>query len=348
MNTKRRLTIAAFLGVISLGITSLSFSIAWYASSALLEIDGLNITINAERNLHISTSSDLGSFREKLTYNDLDKVSKFDPCSTMYMSDWIERKESKPEFYRYDMPITDMSGKPHHNVATKGFYSQSLYLLSDDDVYVTIDKDTFSLIPDEDLNKEYADDIKDRYPEYTKDEIVERLNSLKDCLRISILDPDESTYDFDILDPYKNGDVLLGGREDLDKNKFYDFYVKNSEMYETVFGEISNREKIAYGTKAAEDIDTTGEYTSFNANTKKDTYPFDLETSLKNGLDIKKESSISMEEIEDYIQIPVKADTPKEIVLSIYMEGWDEDCTNAHMGGSFILDVDFKILREML
>ena len=37
----------------------------------------------------------------------------------------------------------------------------------------------------------------------------------------------------------------------------------------------------------------------------------------------------------------------KRIVLSIYMEGWDLDCTNAHMGGSFDLGLGFKILREM-
>ena len=350
MNRKRRLTIATFLGVISLGITSLSFSIAWYASSAQLDIDGLNITVDAEKEIKISTSADIESFKSKLTYSELEKVGKFDPCSSMYKSDWMSRKLGRPEFYRYDMPVTDSTGTPHYIAANKGFYSQSLYLLADDNVVVTIDSETFKLVPDTTLNQmrvdKNTDNIKGLNPGYSDEELVTRLNSLVNCLRVSVLDPSEDSYSYTILDPYKQGDVLLGGRQDLDKNKYYDFYVSQSEMYETVFGEVENRDKIKYGEKATEDIETTGELTSFNANTKQNTYPFNLEGSLLNGLVIKKEESYSLSEIEGELEIPLKADTPKEIVLSIYMEGWDEDCTNAHMGGSFILDVDFKISRE--
>ena len=346
MNRKRRLTIAAFLGVISLGITSLSFSIAWYASSTQLDIDGLNITVDADRDLKISTSTDLASFKGKLTYGELDRVEKFDPCSSMFKSEWMDQKASKPEMYRYDMPVTDSSGRPHHNKATKGYYSQSLYLLANDDVLVTIDTETFSLVPDVTLNEMYIEKVKARFPEYTKEELLIRLNSLVDCMRISILDPDEETYNYTILDPTKDEEILLGGREDLGKDDYYDYYTSSTGMYETVYGEVENRETIKYGERADEDIETTGELTSFNAKTKKNVHPFDLEASIENGLVIKTEDSIALNEVEEKIAIPVKADKPKEIVLSIYMEGWDEDCTNAHMGGSFILDVDFKVLRE--
>ena len=50
--------------------------------------------------------------------------------------------------------------------------------------------------------------------------------------------------------------------------------------------------------------------------------------------------------MEDEILIQLKAGEPKEIVFMIYMEGWDLDCTNQHMGAYFSLNTKFKVSEE--
>ena len=204
---------------------------------------------------------------------------------------------------------------------------------------------------DEELNRLYAEKIKGDYKDLTVDEITERLNSLEKCMRISLLIPDENDYKYYIIDPYKDEDnpVLMGGRQDLNKDGYYDHYTSlaNSEMYETIYGEINDRSLAIYDDKLTSDTELVGEETSFNAMSMENVHPFNLQASLDNGLVIKEEDSLSLDELESEIIIPMYNNVPKEIVLSIYMEGWDTDCINAHMGGSFNLELSFMIEKEM-
>ena len=348
MNDKqrKRITIASILGVISIGITSLSFSYAWYASNSRVEVSGVDIYIRSERNLVISPTID-GEFKNKLSYEELNESGVFDPCSSMDSHLWIEQKKANPELYRYDMPFVDKNGRPSHSIAEKGLFSQELYLKVDDDAYITLDKEMFKVEEDEEKNRAHAKKIAPQYPEYTEDEIVERLNSLKKCMRMSILIPDENDYRFYIIDPYKDEDVYLGGRLDLEKTGYYSYFVTDNKLYETVFGEINNRDKIIYDDPLETDSGLIGEETSFNAKDKAGVYRFNIDKSMENGMEIGKENSISVEEVEDEIIIPMYHEVPKRIVVSFYMEGWDLDCTNAHMGASFNLEMGFKIMREM-
>lgn len=348
MNDKqrKRITIASILGVISIGVTSLSFSYAWYASSARVEIAGIDISVHDERNLVISPDRD-GEYKSSLRYEELTDSGMFDPCSSMDSNLWIKEKKANPELYRYDMPFVDKDGRPSHSIATKGLFTQELYLKVDDDAYVTLDKEMFKISEDIEKNKVRAEQIAPRYPEYTVDEILTRLNNLKKCMRVSILVPDENDYRFYIIDPYKDeNDVLLGGKLDLEKTGYYSYYVTDGKLYETVFGEINNRDKVVYDEPLDQDSELVGEETSFNARDKKGVYRYNQEKSLANGIEIAKEKSYSLDELDNVI-IPMYHNIPKRIVLSFYMEGWDLDCTNAHMGASFGLELGFKILREM-
>ena len=38
--------------------------------------------------------------------------------------------------------------------------------------------------------------------------------------------------------------------------------------------------------------------------------------------------------------------TPKRLVVSFFLEGWDLDSVNAAMGASFIWNLSFRIIRE--
>ena len=348
MNDKqrRRLMIASILGVISIGVTSLSFSYAWYASSSRVEVSGVDIYIRSERNLRLSPTIE-GEYKSEMLYEELSESGMFDPCSSMYCDNWIAQKKENPEFYRYEMPFVDETGAPRYSVAERGLYSQELFLKCDDDAYITIDPEMLIIEENLDKNIERAKKIANRYPEFTTDQLVERLNSLKKCLRVSILVPDENDYQFYVIDPYKESETELGGRLDLEKTGYYSYHVKNDTLYETIFGEVSHRDKAVYGESSATDSELIGEETSFNSRSKKGVHPYDEELSKENGLEIALEKSVSKAEIEEEVVIPVYHETPKRIVVSIYMEGWDLDCTNAHMGGSFDLGLGFKILREM-
>ena len=144
----------------------------------------------------------------------------------------------------------------------------------------------------------------------------------------------------------------MGGRQDLGKDEYYDDYINSSteERYEIIFGEINNRDKAVYGVASASGYDAPHpeeELTSFNAKTDVDVHPLDKDKSLENGLTINKESSLSREETDKKLLLPVKSGQPKDFVLCIYMEGWDEDCVNHHMGGHFKLDLSITVLREI-
>ena len=166
-------------------------------------------------------------------------------------------------------------------------------------------------------------------------------------MRIGLYDVEGNK--FYIIDPYKDGDTLLGGRADLFMNRYYDDYLNSddNERYEVIYGEVTGRENAVYLDARDEDTEAPSVYTSFDSRTKAGTHAFDLDASLLNeGFDIKKEESCSREDMEEKILIPLKSGQPKEIVLMAYMEGWDLDCTNKHMGSNFNIDLQFKISEE--
>ena len=64
MNTSKKLTISFFIGMIAISVASLSFSIAWYATSSFLTVAPIDIEIETDRHLKISTTNEEGSFKE--------------------------------------------------------------------------------------------------------------------------------------------------------------------------------------------------------------------------------------------------------------------------------------------
>ena len=100
-----------------------------------------------------------------------------------------------------------------------------------------------------------------------------------------------------------------------------------------------------------ETIESKGHYfgNSFTAKNRIDTYTFNKANS--NGLEIAKEESFSLDDINSEatkLIIPCYANKPTEIIVSIYLEGWDLDCINATMGASFSTKLSFKLLRGII
>ncbi len=349
MNNKR-IVLSLLIGTVALCSLSFSISLAWYNASTFLHIDQIEISIDGERDLKISTTTDVDSFRESLDYDDLEKVDVFEPVSTVYSSSWLSQKAEKPVFYDNSYPFIDDEGIPNRRVNENGYYSQELYLYSDDDVYVTVDALETYIEPNLDFNRAYAQQIKSDHPDKTVEEIYECLNELSKAMRFSILVPDTDCYNFYIIDPNKEEEVSLGGILDNTGDEIFDYYESGNELYEVIYGEYNDRDLICYDDALSEDIPYSGEANAFNAKHTEGVHPFNLEKSKEQGFSFAKEQSIGLPELaehESLLYIPVYRYTPRKIVLSIYIEGWDLASVNSTMGSSFLAGLTFKIGREM-
>ena len=355
MNSKKRIILVSLIGLIALN--SVSATLAWFSNSNFLQIDNIVITVDGDRELLISTSDDIDTFKESLTEDELEHVPTYVPVSSMYTSEWMPSKASKPVFYDSSNSLVRENGVPFLRESIYGFYSQELYILSDDDVYVTIDALDTYIKPNSLFNNAYAQRIQLEHPEYTIDEIIEKLNNLTKAMRFSILVPDEEEYEYAVIDPNHNEDyVLFGGVLDNSISRYYDVYSDHGELKEVIYGEIFNRELAVYDEGLSEDSILEGEATAFNARHQKDVKRFNLEKSLENGMEIAKENVLTLSDFigdpkDNYYEpgfyFPVYRYQPRKIVLSIYIEGWDLDSVNHTMGASFISNLSFKIHREM-
>lgn len=342
---KSTLALVGYLSLITLCVTSLSLSIAWYASASQLRVESIPVKLRTDRNLTISTSEDEDSFKSELSYEELSDSGLFSPVSGERKSSWYDSQESKPVLYSAYKPYASTDGVPADpTAATSGFFQEELYLKCDDDVYVTLDLDNTSFTSDTERNEAYASTLTS--DETEKEELVAGMNKLVNALRFSILVPDEDTYAYYLFDPNKETTTYFGGTLDLGKTGFYNYYEDESgEQYETLFGEISNRDKAVYSTSTSA-IGYEGELTSFNSGTKEGVHHFLKDESLANGLTIASEDSLTLEESQTEMFIPLERYVPKKIVISIYLEGWDLDCINSTMGASFLSNICFRIARE--
>ena len=123
-----------------------------------------------------------------------------------------------------------------------------------------------------------------------------------------------------------------------------------------MYGEVLDRSKLVYDDPSGEPVVEIPEGShykgnSFNGLSRGDAYAYNEEKTLGNGKEeeiFAIEDSMSMAEIgsaDNKLLIPCEAGVPKEIVVSIYLEGWDKDCINATMGASFIDKLSFKLAK---
>ena len=349
MNKKRTIILASLLAVVA--ISSVSLTLAWYANSDNLNINTIEVQIEGDRELLISTSGEEGTFKEELSYDELQQVPVFVPTSTMYSSEWLKTKREKPIFYDASNSLVSTDGIPFLREMDFGFYSQELYLYSDDDVYVTVDALNTSIAENALFNNAYAQEIKNDYPDLTVEEIVDRLNNIVKSMRYSILIPDEECYQYVIIDPNHNEEeVYMGGILDNNISRCYDSYFKNNNLFEVIYGEIENRELAVYDEALDEDSELIGEPSAFNAKHERGVKRFNREKSLENGMKIAKENALYLSDLaedESLFYFPVYEYQPRKIVLSMYIEGWDFDSINSTMGANFLAKLQFKIFREM-
>ena len=367
---KRKIIISTLTGTIALAALSISLTLAWYGASDRLNVENLEVSVQAKGNLKVSTSPNHESFVEDLTNKDLNNLSDdflFAPVSTMHKKNWMDQKAAVPEFYDSSAKEVLSSGEPYLEKAEFGFFQRDIYLLTTlKNQYAVLDladeADGGSFFKTGD-NFARAQDLYNKYHDVWNlelSEIQDKLDSLINCLRVSILVNQGEDYHYYIIDPTKNeGEVTyLGGRLDNDKNGYFDSY-KNlqGEHKEVIYGEVNDRSLIEYDdpvdpnfkdNSGAAVVDEASHFlsNSFVADSKPSVYTYNKDKSKEKGFEIATEDSLSLEKLktdDTSLLIPLVSGEPTKIVLSIYLEGWDIDCINATMGASFNTKLSFKL-----
>lgn len=363
MTAKQRIIMSCIVGSVALSALSLSITLAWYASSDRLNVSAFEVQINGSHNLLISTVNEPGTFKESLTKEELNSVDLFVPVSSMHKGTWMANKGDTPYFYDNSFYNVPSSGIPQLKRVERGFYQQKIYLLSDITYNITLDVDNTKFSFDEAANKKRAEQLHKENDELTVEEYKAYLDNLVNCVRLSVLVPDEDGYAYYIVDPYKkeNEQTLLSGRLDNDGDGYYDTYEYLDEgniiEKETVYGEILNREKLVYDDPSGDPVEELEEKAhfygnSFQGQTKGSAYKYNeakTRENLEEGETIYVyEDSMSFADInraDTEFLIPCTAGIAREVVVSIYLEGWDLDCVNATMGASFIDNISFKLAK---
>ena len=359
---KTKLILTFYVGIIALGVSTIAMSVAWYVASNQLRISGIDVSVDVDRDLKIATSSE-GEFKEHIDYSELEEVGVFMPLTSAYKSRWMSLKETMPSFYD-ETRFSSYEDADLVTKATRGFYSQKFYIQSDDDVFVSVDPTKTTLIANEMYNSSYARTLYEEYQagddedkkQLTVEDIEVRLNNVVKAMRYSILVPSEKDYSYEIIDPYKDKETYLGGILDNDIDRYYDSFRKesNGEYYERVYGEvIGDKHDLVYDEKLADDSPYEGdpkEPSAFNARHQKGVHPVNLEKSKQNNVEIKKEESHGLSDFNEITKpyhFPVYRDKPQEIVVSIYVEGWDLDSIDFTKGAAFISNLSFMLEREI-
>lgn len=349
---KRRIILATYIGAISLSVATLGMSVAWYASSTRLRIENITITIDCERQLAISTKPNEG-YKAALKTEDLKEVGDFYPVTSAH-TEWYEDKKTTPEFY-VDTIYSEQEDAELSSLMTTGFFSQQLYLKADDDVIVTINPEESYMRPSPEHNRIRAEELHSLDPSISVEEYEERLSRLVNAMRYSILITDKNDYNFVIVNPNKSVETYYAGILDCDDDDYFDYYQSNEDglLYERVYGEFNDKQYLVYDDPLIEDsdyVDSDEEPHAFNARHKKGVKRFNLEKSLQQGLVIKKEESLSLDDFSSLtkpFRFPVYRDKPQEIVLSIYIEGWDLESVNCTKGATFDSNLSFIIEQEL-
>lgn len=357
---KSNLILGFYVGVIALCVATVSMSIAWYASSTQVRLEAIEMTVDCDRELGISVARD-GEYKEKLDPEELEQVGLFRPVTAAYSNLWRDTKADMPVFYDEPKFSTYESfGNNPIPANPGGYFSQKLYLKSNDDIFVTLDPTGTYINPNTEYNKGYAEVL---YQEYQKgddarlkamtvEEIEEGLNNLVKAMRFSILITSEQDYNYAIIDPHKEVDTEYAGLLDVDRDHYYDHFLRGSDSYERLYGEYTGT-VIHKDTLPSEDsnyLHPDEAANAFNAKHRKDIKQIDWERSeTEGGLEIVKEKSIDVQDFANTtkpFRIPVYRHQPQEIVLSIFIEGWDLDSINHTKGATFLSNITFKIERE--
>ena len=358
-----KLPILGLLVITLLCVSSISLTVAWFVGASYLQIAQIDIKTKSPT---LQLSTDNIDFRDSLSKQDLHQVDDFKPVSSIFFQNWTSSLDEQPIFYGEYKSITKeyMTEMADLEEATFGFFSQEIFLKSSQNVYVSMVQDTEReedelplFYPDETANATKARRLFNTYgyEGLTSEQITQGLNDVVKSLRVSVLvlnndgeEIDSTSYRNYIIDPYYDKTTYYGGILDNDLSGTYD----NVNGQEVMFGWVNDTNNIIFDNPILESTEPVGLLTCFNSGHDSGVRIFNDAQSRDNNFVIQSEPALAFDspsfsdiESPSSFIIPLKANTSRRIVLSIYLEGWDSDNTNMTMFGKFFVNLQFKILR---
>lgn len=364
-NRRKAISRISFAVLIISSAASVSVSTyAFAASSSLLTLSDIGVKTLVPASIKIGLKN---SETEEISYYDeLDEDSftengltspKFTglyPVSSSFKDQWLIKDEDgtynsiTPKFTR-EYFNTENYTFPGWDTNSEHYLQMELYFKEEDEASLPVDfylSDETSVVADTDKNKVTAVDI-------STDQ--EKLDEIVNCLRASIL----TEEDYFIIDFNKEEDVTLAGRLNvIDTDDYYDTtfgneYEGEEPDTELLFGEYSNPENIVWDEELTEDTElfnTEESASAFNAKSKAGTRPLNIEESVENGVILKVEDSVALEDVvhsensdgdENKKLFSLNPGEEKRIVVTYYIEGWDLDNNNEVQYASFISHLVF-------
>ena len=238
----------------------------------------------------------------------------------------------------------------------KLYYQFELYVKSSKDMFIYVDSST-SILPDENLNRQVARNSSD----VTADE----LNKTVEALRVSYY-TDDNYFIYEPYPDYDNGErvkeAYFGKLDAVPHDGYYDIDLDYNEI---LFGAYENEDKIVYDESGRDK-----NYRQYDGNemmlaeSHDKASCIDIEKSLENGVVGKFENAYTLEEIsgkhadvdEEFAlfyltgmeNTEVDQIDEKRLVVSIWVEGWDENSAVYSNSSNFLINLAFggKTLRE--
>lgn len=349
--TKIKLLAAGAL-LFSFGVaTSAVATSAWYSLLDSTVVGDLNVQINLRQDdwleLHllnhgmdISYEDGRGFSKEELGI----EGKTLGEVSGMFESDWLNEdtdlSEAVPKFHsRYKPGLSKTNSGYSSQDDAGGFYVQNeFYFEAGTAMELYLDQSS-CIEPNAEMNRQVAEE-----KGFSDD--IDRVKALDDvvhAVRISIL-TDEG---YMIIKRGETGDTYYGGILDLDKDGYYDYNPDNNKEY--LYGEYSGDVNYLPGETNETSDEKKDNRNTFVANHKQGVEKVDIDNS---NLNIKKErayklSDVSFDENDPLRKTPichVKKNERKRMILSIYVEGWDQKMTNDIASASFDITIAFTAL----
>ena len=343
LNTKKKLMLLGGVAF-SLGlVASITTTYAWYSVLESAYVGELNVLIETDYRLEMGTKQADGSidYQNEYSYGDDERIN-LSPVSGMYESAWRNAGKNTPTFRSaYASPNVPTQTK---DADMDTYIQHEYYLLSSDDCAVMLDS-TSGFFPDLEANQKVAqDEMRD----------VTDLNNIKDTTRVSFYV--DNTYH--IL-KNENVNTYYSGRLDLNNDGYFDYervVIDDKEVLrEVLYGEYYGTPKYldAYSHEEAEE-----HYIDYGDNKKNVFLGNSMEGVLRvdpSSVTMVKEKAEPIEEYmfdEDRVGERVKplfylsANTPKRVVISIYIEGWDLKTTDLLIKASESVKISFTPLYD--
>lgn len=357
--SNRKLFLVGLLSFSLTVVASVTSTYAWFAVSEAGKVSFMDLRINENNTIQIGLKNKDGEIDYYEDINDSILEEHFETykagsalsdLSSMYQDLWLNENTD----YENDYPLLRQSysldGNYHYSsVATSGFYQFEFFFKSSSDMYLFLDYQETKCVALHDKNQAYVDAVNAGIQDASKRLKVEDLDNVVNATRISFF----SSQGFYIYEPnaLTSSHTLYGGILDIaPKDGYFDYDSNNKEI---VYGEYDDNATMIYDEPLSEDSLVTGTTTCFNASHKAGVERFNYDKSVQEGFSIKEEKTYTLEQLGlksnqgqyDDSMTPLailKANTPTRVVVTIYLEGWDKDVTEAIGNGMFSLGLGFK------